>query len=437
MITVDGQKENYSEWVTENLGEKTGMWYAPYLEKMGIYLEMFELAHGYQDNFFAYQTYEEFARIYGELTGETQADIAIVLEGITKHYPKEFVAKNLQWNKAYAKYTHEKGERSRPDNFGGIANLGSILRSYLKFLYYDEHQTLIYPKREKKIAAQEGEVDGSSNYWVISPGENARLWYEFISDGTIGLGWDYLGDLNQYDSRMEIEQAIAAQRDDGKRPFNDSKAVWDFYHNIQINDTIYVKAGIKKILGKGVVIDNYYFDDTKQEYKHRRKVDWIQTGEWNIRQALAQKTLTSLSAYPDLVFSIEKTINEEEFDESSMVEREFKLWLAKQVDENGIVLNDKTILSKIYALKNIEKTFQTPVFGEIDAEILRELKESVLSDNNYRYKGVAGSSLDYYIRYLESQPVVEENEPYPLSKFLEEVYLTEQQVTTDNFRIKF
>jgi 5-methylcytosine-specific restriction protein B len=99
MITVDGQKENYSEWVTENLGEKTGMWYAPYLEKMGIYLEMFELAHGYQDNFFAYQTYEEFARIYGELTGETQADIAIVLEGITKHYPKEFVAKNLQWKK--------------------------------------------------------------------------------------------------------------------------------------------------------------------------------------------------------------------------------------------------------------------------------------------------------------------------------------------------
>lgn len=80
---------------------------------------------------------------------------------------------------------------------------------------------------------------------------------------------------------------------------------------------------------------------------------------------MTQKTLISLSAYPDLVFSIEKTINEEEFGESSMVEREFKLWLAKQVDENGIVLNDKIILSKIYALKNIEKMFQTPVFDEV------------------------------------------------------------------------
>ncbi len=36
MVTVDEQKETYSEWGTENLGEKTG-----------VYLEMFELAHGY------------------------------------------------------------------------------------------------------------------------------------------------------------------------------------------------------------------------------------------------------------------------------------------------------------------------------------------------------------------------------------------------------
>lgn len=431
MATVAMQKENYSEWVTANLGEKTGMWYAPYLEKMGIYLEMFDIAHGYQDNFFAYQTYAAFMQVYRELTGESKEDVEKILEGAIKHYPKEFVAQKLKWTKAYAKYTHEKGERNSPENFGGIADLGAILRSYLKFLYYDEQPTLIYPKREKKIAAQEGEVDGASNYWVISPGEKARLWYEFISDGTIGLGWDYLGDLHQYNSRMEIEQAIAMQREDGKRPYNDSKAVWDFYRNMQVNDTIYVKAGMKKILGKGVVMDNYYFDETKQAYKHRRKVDWIQTGEWNIRQSLAQKTLTPLSAYPDLVFSIEKTINEEEFDESSMVEREFKLWLAKQVDENGAVLHDKTILSKIYALKDVEKNFQTPIFGEIDAEVLRELKESVLADANYtRYKGIVGSSLDYYIRYLESQPVVEENEAYPLAQFLAEAYLNKEQTTT-------
>jgi 5-methylcytosine-specific restriction enzyme B len=36
---VNTQKEKYKTWVTENLGEKTGMWYTPYLEKLGILLE--------------------------------------------------------------------------------------------------------------------------------------------------------------------------------------------------------------------------------------------------------------------------------------------------------------------------------------------------------------------------------------------------------------
>lgn len=45
---LNTQKEKYKAWVTENLGEKTGIWYAPYLENLGDTLERFELASGYK-----------------------------------------------------------------------------------------------------------------------------------------------------------------------------------------------------------------------------------------------------------------------------------------------------------------------------------------------------------------------------------------------------
>ena len=50
--TVNMRKERYTSWVTENLGEKTGVWYTPYLEKLGFLLNEYNLANGYRHNFF-------------------------------------------------------------------------------------------------------------------------------------------------------------------------------------------------------------------------------------------------------------------------------------------------------------------------------------------------------------------------------------------------
>lgn len=33
--SMEVRKEQYIGWATENLGDKTGIWYAPYLEKLG------------------------------------------------------------------------------------------------------------------------------------------------------------------------------------------------------------------------------------------------------------------------------------------------------------------------------------------------------------------------------------------------------------------
>lgn len=423
--TLNTQKENYKAWVTENLGEKTGIWYAPYLEKLGHLLKKYGLASGYKENFFEYQTYQEFKNVYQQMTEQSDEDIEKYVGGKgTPRYPEKYGTERVQFRIKIAEDEFNRGVRSKSDNLGGIPDWGVLMRSYLIFLYYDENPTLIYPKKEKKIKSQEGEIDKSINYWVISPGENSRLWDQFLVKNMIALGWDYLGDLKTYDSKEAVERKMTEQRSDGVRPTNDTKAVWDFYHEIKPGDTIYVKEGVKKILARGIVMGDYYFDNEASEFKHRRKVEWQQVGKWEINQTFAQKTLTCLNSYPILIQEIDQVMNEGFIDSKDTEVNEFRIWLSNQVTDTGASLNDKTIKQKINALKDIEHHFGVSIFNETDIEQLKQLKDIVVADEIYKkYKGVSGSSIDYYIRFIKSKPTVQENEPYTMVEFLSEVFI--------------
>lgn len=427
---VNTQKEKYKVWVTENLGEKTGLWYTSYLEKLGHLLEKFGLGSDYKEDFFDYQSYSEYKNIYQQMTEQSDEDIERLIIGKgTPRYPEKFGTTRIQFRQKYAEDEFNRGVRSKPDNLGGIPDWGVLLRSYLIFLYYHENPTLIYPKKEKKIANQEDEIDNSINYWVISPGEHSRLWEQFYAENMIAVGWDYLGDLKNYDSKEAVERKIAEQRADGVRPVNDTKAVWDFYREIQKGDVVYVKEGIKKILARGVVTGDYYFDDEASKYKNRRKVDWLQVGKWELHQTFAQKTLTCLNPYPNFIQEIDQVMNENFIDPKIAEVNEFRNWLSNQVTDTGVSLNDKTVTQKVSALKDIEHHFNASIFGETDIEQLKRLKDVVVSDESYKkYKGVSGSSIDYYIRFIESKPTVQENEPFTMDEFLSDVFIEKKEL---------
>ncbi len=58
------KRHNFVKWCEENLGKAPGVWYYPYLEKMGYYLSEFELVDKkYYDNFFDYDTYDDFKNV--------------------------------------------------------------------------------------------------------------------------------------------------------------------------------------------------------------------------------------------------------------------------------------------------------------------------------------------------------------------------------------
>lgn len=139
--------------------------------------------------------------------------------------------------------------------------------------------------------------DGEIKYWLYAPGENADKWEEFYDKDIIALGWDFLGDLNKYETKDSLEKKLQIQANTKKSKKNDAGANYDFKKNMSIGDIIFVKKGRSELLGYGEVTSDYYFDENRGDYKSCRKVDWKKKGKWNSEHSLALKTLTDITTY--------------------------------------------------------------------------------------------------------------------------------------------
>ena len=143
--------------------------------------------------------------------------------------------------------------------------------------------------------------DGSKTYWLYSPGEKASKWSICTNDGIMCIGWDALGDLTQFDSREDMRLAIKEYYPKDGSAKNDSFAVWQFANEMKIGDIVIAKKGMNKIIGRGIVESDYYFDPNMKNFKHIRKVRWTEKGEWDAIGKNAMKTLTNITQYTDYV----------------------------------------------------------------------------------------------------------------------------------------
>ena len=140
-----------------------------------------------------------------------------------------------------------------------------------------------------------------TNYWIYSPGDNASMWDEFYKAGIMGIGWDDVTDLKRFTSKEEIKDYMKKVYDPSYSYKNNAHCLWQFANEIKVGDVIFVKKGMHKIIGKGVVTSDYIYDTSRSTYKHIRKVDWQNKGEWEHPGQAVMKTLTNISAYPDYV----------------------------------------------------------------------------------------------------------------------------------------
>ena len=157
----------------------------------------------------------------------------------------------------------------------------------------------------------------STRYWLISPGQGAYLWDEFYENGEIGIGFDGTGDLKQYESKEEIKLKFQEIYNDKGSHKNNVHACWQFVHDMQIGDVVFVKKGWNGILGRGIVESDYEYDESKPYHKIR-KVRWTHRGYWENEDKLPMKTLTDITYYQEFVNKIKNLfVDEGEDDEPS------------------------------------------------------------------------------------------------------------------------
>ncbi len=140
----------------------------------------------------------------------------------------------------------------------------------------------------KYDAEEENSENGKTNidynevqFWVIGT-NSIDDWNEFYNDGIIAIGWGELGDLSKFKSQDAIYDAL--QNIYKKtNPTNNAKGNWQFANNIKQGDIIFAKDGLSKIIGCGITISDYYFDNTRKSHPNVHKVAWISKAEFECK----------------------------------------------------------------------------------------------------------------------------------------------------------
>ena len=182
----------------------------------------------------------------------------------------------------------------------------------LGFTNYAEFSYVAYLKTSKK---QETEKNNDSNaiaYWIYSPGEQAVFWDEYYQDGIMGLGWNKIGDLREYRKQQDLVAPLKQNYGSDTSQKNSADMLYSFAYEMKPGDIVFAKKGRSVIVGRGVVTSDYYYDNSRENHPHLRKVNWTHNGEWKSDSMLAMKTLTNITRYTDDVKQLNKLIEGKE-----------------------------------------------------------------------------------------------------------------------------
>lgn len=130
--------------------------------------------------------------------------------------------------------------------------------------------------------------------WAFTP-EYPYLWNEFKNKGIIAIGWDYIGDLTNFNSESAIREELKVKYGIQNNHITDSRVLWQFCNEIQIGDKIYVQFGSSSLVGIGVVTSDYHYDNSRGEYMHVRYIKWNKIGSWKLGHTFWVRTLRDLT----------------------------------------------------------------------------------------------------------------------------------------------
>ena len=179
-------------------------------------------------------------------------------------------------------------------------------------------------KQGKNIDALADEDVHTVRYWLYAPGEGSCMWDEFYTSGIMAIGWGEIGDLSKFDSKDAMKIKMREVIDESLSYKNSAHATWQFANEMKIGDIVFVKKGMHQIIGRGVVMSDYEYDNTRDdEYKNIRQVDWTHNGEWPHPGQAVMKTLTDITSYTDYVEKLNSLFEDETEEDAEDVEKTY------------------------------------------------------------------------------------------------------------------
>ena len=132
--------------------------------------------------------------------------------------------------------------------------------------------------------------------WIFAPGKDACFLEEFIAQKKIKLGWNEVGDLSQYADKTALCDSVKHKLGYTETsPKSVAGMLWNFCHEMKEGESVFLKKGMFKVVGCGIVKSAYQYDK-QDHYQHVREVEWTHVGKtWDSPFQLPLKTLSKLS----------------------------------------------------------------------------------------------------------------------------------------------
>lgn len=192
-----------------------------------------------------------------------------------------------------------------------------LVQDILYFVEQDDEQIEDYFIEKDAVLQNKNCI----HYWLYTPGSSAEKWEEFYKSGIMGLMWPVLGDYRKYKTKDQVRSKLQSLYSDDSSHKNQVHAIWQFAHELKPGDIVFAKRGNSQILGRGIVLSDYEYDDSLADYPNIRKIEWTHKGSWKYEANFATKVLTDVTAWPDFVEQIESMVLENKPDMEEVTER--------------------------------------------------------------------------------------------------------------------
>ena len=192
----------------------------------------------------------------------------------------------------------------------------------------------------------------TTRYWLNSPGSGAGWWDEFYDNGEMGIGFDEIGDLSQYNSQEEIKFRFQQIHGNNSFYLSNAKTCWQFFHDMKIGDVVFVRKGRNMIIGKGIVESDYEYDESNDNYHKIRKINWIHRGVWKYDLGKhASKILNDITSYQEEVDNINELFVDEDENVEDTPEVEYPTYSADRFRDE-VYINERDYEKLVNLLKN-------------------------------------------------------------------------------------